>query len=455
MKLLGIRVALLGLFQAHIASAIHLWEAPGSIPNSVPARCRAQLARNIDCAQNLTTPRDVLNGGALSPQLAQAYCTSGCRDSLLDFQKNVQDGCGDVLYNFYDDGGFKQSGSVLAAGFIWAYQATCIKDSSGFCLQDLNNGTKDLCSDCALKYGAVMASSDWGNDKMNPAQFSSLLKYCSADPSSYPYSHATLPIGTVTPSSTVSVPTVMPTCTGALYTAKNGDTCQSISKDKKMSTDGLININHLDYNCTMLTAGQTLCIQGICKTYTVAQNDTCDSIVKGQIFSTVQLFSWNPTSPLFSSWVPATPVSSYSATTTTWYSATFQPNRTVPTSTMTFNATSDSLVAEITKYCWITDEMWDSGFNEDDFPPGCQALFSTYCFPASADAPVPTSPAHIPQVCVPTVDTYTPPPPPVPTPTPIQPGGMVDHCRKFYRVEKGDFCQKIADAQNITLDNAS
>ena len=60
---------------------------------------------------------------------------------------------------------------------------------TGFCLSDLYKGTKPACSDCALKYGAAMLSSDLGRDKIQPEGFSSLLSSCKASPSDYPYTY--------------------------------------------------------------------------------------------------------------------------------------------------------------------------------------------------------------------------------------------------------------------------
>jgi hypothetical protein len=67
---------------------------------------------------------------------------------------------------------------------------------SGFCLSSLYAGTRTACSDCTLKYGAAMLSSDYGRDKISPEGFSSLLSSCSADPASYTYTYTSLPTAT-------------------------------------------------------------------------------------------------------------------------------------------------------------------------------------------------------------------------------------------------------------------
>lgn len=61
-----------------------------------------------------------------------------------------------------------------------------------------------------------------------------------------------------------------------------------------MATDCLIEVNHLDYSCSSLTPGTSLCIKDTCTVYTVNANETCQDIVRGQTFGLVQLIGWNP-----------------------------------------------------------------------------------------------------------------------------------------------------------------
>lgn len=160
-------------------------------------------------------------------------------------------------------------------------------------------------------------------------------------------------------------------------------------------------------------------------------------------------------SSLFTSWIPGSTVDDAPDLTTSWYTPTLHPTATV-TSTATWNETLSSVVAELTQFCWLTDEDWAQGVNEEDYAEGCQTLLDTYCFP-TADAPVPTSPARIPAVCTPDRATYVTPADPTTTnpagatPTPYQPG-MIAGCQRFYKVISGDTCQKIADELDITLE---
>lgn len=289
--------ALLGFLAG--ADAVTLWSAPGAIPTTVPASCRAVLVQNITCTygeSSLVTAGKVANGLALVESEATTYCTPACYQSLAQFQANVDSRCGDKAYTLYPNTTLTQSGAALADGLVWAYNMTCLRDASGFCLPRINARNVTACSDCVYKYGAALLSSDYGRQKMQPAAFSSLLSSCGADPSSYPYSYSSSQTTAVTTtSSTTSTSSSVPTCAGASYTVAASDTCQSISKAQGVGTDLLISRNHLDYNCTSLTAGSSLCLQDKCTVHTLGTNETCDDVLRGQRFSMVQLLAWNPT----------------------------------------------------------------------------------------------------------------------------------------------------------------
>ncbi|KAL4759198.1 uncharacterized protein BDW70DRAFT_169597 [Aspergillus foveolatus] len=426
---------------------------------------------------------------------AQAYCTRQCRDSLQTFQEKIRTSCGKQEYELYVNSTTKQSPTVVADGLVWAYELSCIQDSSGFCLADLYNHTKAACSDCTLKYGAVMMSSDYGRQQFPPAAYSSLLASCSVPASSYPYTYTPLP--TATPTSTTPTATPTPACNGKTYVSQQSDTCETISKANSVSTDRLIEANHLDYSCSSLTPGTPLCIEDTCMVYTVKANQTCQDIVRGQSFGLVQLIGWNPTihqncdnldsmagrsvcisppgggsfsmpdssnststglaSSIVTAWTPGE-TTTLTNLTTSWYSPTIDPSYNQSIVTYTANSTLSSLLAERTQYCWITDDDWDNLFNPDDLAQNCQSLYSAYCDPAPT-APVPGSSPAVPGSCTPVYSTAVPSSTPqrpsatssgVPTPTPTQ-SGMADGCTKFHKVEKDEGCQQIADDYGIAL----
>ena len=61
---------------------------------------------------------------------------------------------------------------------------------------------KAACSDCALQYGALMLTSDYGRVKIQPDQYSALLSSCGIPASSYPYTYTPMPTTTATSSNT-------------------------------------------------------------------------------------------------------------------------------------------------------------------------------------------------------------------------------------------------------------
>ncbi|OJJ30807.1 hypothetical protein ASPWEDRAFT_140622 [Aspergillus wentii DTO 134E9] len=445
---------------------------------------------------------------ALEQDAAREYCTQECHDSIQTFQKKINSGCGTKQYELYQNDTTKTSPAMFADGLMWAYSLTCIQDSctctmnrSDFCLKELYGRNRTACSDCTMKYGAVMVSSDYGRRKLPPKAYSSLQSSCGVPASSYPYNYTPLPTGTPvsgTPTGSASA-TSTPTCAGQTYVSQGNDTCHSISKTHSISTDRLIEANHLDYACSSLSPGTELCIKDTCTVYTVQSNETCQDIIRGQSFGLVQLIGWNPTihqncdnldsmvgrsicvsppgggeftlpknrtsssrglaSSIVSSWIPGE-TTMMSNITTSWYSPTINTDYTQPLQTLTMNSTLASLLAERTQYCWI--DYADNDYDEDilvpdDLAQNCQTLYSTYCDPEPT-APIPSSRPAIPPSCTPTVPSTTPasstPLKPsstvITTPSPIQ-TGMTHGCTKFHKVQEGEPCQDIADDNGVSL----
>lgn len=167
-------------------------------------------------------------------------------------------------------------------------------------------------------------------------------------------------------------------------------------------------------------------------------------------------------SSLITSWISGTPVTTVSNFSTSWYSPTIDPDYTPSVPTFTANSTLSSLLAERTKYCWITIEDENNGFIPEDMSENCYSLYEKYCDLGPTD-PIPSpSPATIPAPCTPNHSTTDQPSPTstLPptsttsstgeTPTPTQPG-MVDGCNAFHKVVKGETCSQLADQYDISL----
>ncbi|KAK3395031.1 LysM domain-containing protein [Podospora didyma] len=440
------------LFSPLFASAVQLFLAPGDIPAAVPAKCRAALAQNITCSPLLITGQKAANGDYLTGKDLETYCSTGCSSSITTFAKNVEAGCGNASFALFPNTTTTQFPKNIANGIAWAYNLVCIKDGTGLCIADFYQNKKTDCSDCALKYDAVMLSSDYGRVRFRPDQFSAILSSCSVPASKYPWSYTPTQGATTTSVSTTAAPAR--TCAGTLYKAKQGDTCESISKVNSVATDRMIDLNNLDYKCKTLKPGATVCIEDQCRTLVVQKNQTCDSISKGQAFNVGHLQSWNPTSTMFSSWTSGAIVTNPPDTSTSWYYRSYATNWTVPVSSATVDPAKNQHIEDLRKYCWITEEDLEHLVNPEDFPGACQPLLSTYCYPDPTVSATPTASPKIPAVCTPDRSEYSivPPPKPVPTPLPHQPN-MTKGCYLFYKVVANDGCAAIAKANNIALDD--
>jgi hypothetical protein len=147
---------------------------------------------------------------------------------------------------------------------------------------------------------------------------------------------------------------------------------------------------------------------------------------------------------------------------TSWYTPIIDPSYTPSIPTFTANATLTSLLAERTKYCWITAQDENDGFDPEDLPENCFSLYDKYCDLGPTD-PIPSpSPTAIPGGCTPNRSTSSHPLsttnlPPTSTslagatPTPTQPN-MADGCNKFHKIVKGEACVDLADQYGISLD---
>ncbi|RYP62165.1 hypothetical protein DL771_009838 [Monosporascus sp. 5C6A] len=476
-------------------SGIKLWNSPGDIPTSVPARCRAPLTQNITC-ELLVKPDNAANGEIVPGGALDEFCGSTCRSSLETFQKNIASGCGNTYYALWKNSNLTQSPKVLADGFVWAHTLACLSDANGYCLAELHAGNKTECSECALKYGAVMVSSDYGRGKVAVDDFEKMLSTCKASPSDYPWTHTSRPPAPTTPGE--PTPTPRP-CRGTTYTVAQGDTCKSISKANSVAIDRLIYDNGLDYLCNSLTVGTKLCIGDSCNLHTVESGETCQSIVQGRGFNLVQLKSWNPTlenmcessmnqtledivgrsicvsppgiddfptkitesrrpiatldNPWFTEWETGVVVTDPTDGVGTW-TRPWDPDFTPPPEQIIINDPKWDEAREWTKYCWITEDDWAHGYDPEDdsmVPPACSNLYEKYCL-YTTGMPSPTPMTRFPAMCTPDRSDYNPEPipDPVPTPRPVQ-EGMTEGCSKFHKVKSGDTCDKVTKANNVTL----
>ena len=285
-------VILLGSSFGRLSLAAQLFSNASSLPSSAPAACASALLANITCSK-LISPLYISNGGYLDITILTSLCTSTCSSALSSFQSTAESSCGSAAYSF--PGNYSQTVPAIVDPVVWAYNVACLKSGSTFCVPTVTNTSGGLqpCSDCFLKYEAAMLESAYGQNRVTPQDFSSLLSSCSVPATSYPYT-TPAQTTTATPSLTATSAAATAFCTGTPYTVKTGDTCQTIAQANSIATDRFITDNHLDYNCTAIAAGQQVCIPQSCLLYQIKTNDTCDSILATQDYSLNQLLSWNP-----------------------------------------------------------------------------------------------------------------------------------------------------------------
>jgi len=132
--------------------------------------------------------------------------------------------------------------------------------------------------------------------------------------------------------------------------------------------------------------------------------------------------------------------------------STFDPSWTPPVQTIPSDPEEQKKADEWLKYCWITPQDYDQGYDVYNQFNACQTLYWRYC--AYNPSSPPPSPAltYAPTICTPDRAAYvtTTDPEPVDTPLPTQPN-MIRGCVKFYLVESGNTCAAVARAQGVAL----
>lgn len=122
-----LRLIIAQLLAAGSTFAIQLWETPGDIPTSVPARCRVSLTQNITC--ELLVKADIAaSGHALFGEAANLYCGDTCRSSMESFHSKVIAGCGDTEYELWENSSMPIAGKTIVDGLLWAQRLMCIED---------------------------------------------------------------------------------------------------------------------------------------------------------------------------------------------------------------------------------------------------------------------------------------------------------------------------------------
>ncbi|KLU90629.1 hypothetical protein MAPG_10481 [Magnaporthiopsis poae ATCC 64411] len=241
------------------AEALRLFPSPGVISANVPAACREALSTDIACTgESCVTALCVITGDALHRSAA----AEGAAPPYRTFS---------------------------------APSTSAAARPSTACCRTRNTSRVAARSPMNLVWGYDMAG--FGDGRVTPESFSTLLSRCGASPTKYTYTHTPLPLPTSTRNATDEVPPA-PTCRGTVYTVKQGDTCASISSASSVATDRLIALNALDYSCSCLAPGTQLCLQDTCTLYTVQPGDTCTTLLANKTFHHCPALVLEPDDPV-------------------------------------------------------------------------------------------------------------------------------------------------------------
>lgn len=129
-----------------------------------------------------------------------------------------------------------------------------------------------------------------------------------------------------------------------------------------------------------------------------------------------------------------------------------------PTRTVTLNMTQQSIIADYSEYCPLTEDDYDDGYMGADLSEACEDLFDKYCEP-DPDKRKPSSTSFL-ASCFPWRTSATPTsltktgPSGTRTakPSPTM-DGTNPKCTKYHKVESGDSCPYLADQYGVSLDD--
>ncbi|XP_014555283.1 carbohydrate-binding module family 50 protein [Bipolaris victoriae FI3] len=254
--------------------------------------CKTALTGIIKCDYYTTRFRELRYRGALeSKNLTDSVCDQGCGRSLKAWFDTVTLACSGAKVN---DAIPNRSGGIVWAG----WNETCQIDSSSkqYCGDVMNNfktvydikemPRNELCSNCHVERLRMMQSNaystydeDWKKD----------LEYV--------YSTCGLSGPTTVPPPLVGLEPETPglCISDQFYTAKSGDTCDSIALANSVASAALKMANSKLYGCNDIKAGEKLCLPLTCpKLYTLQKDDSCVSIEMAQNLTLGDIRRYNP-----------------------------------------------------------------------------------------------------------------------------------------------------------------
>ncbi|KAJ5890443.1 uncharacterized protein N7473_006671 [Penicillium subrubescens] len=151
-SILGSVAVVLGL--AVDAAAIQLFN---STPSGIPSTCGDALVRDITCDE-LYSVSTIANQQYIGNKTLESICIPDCKKSFNDYRTSVETACGTTVYDF---SGVNQTVQSFLDPLTWAYNVSCLTSGDEYCYTDITNRNTSIehCSECFLKYEAVMLGS--------------------------------------------------------------------------------------------------------------------------------------------------------------------------------------------------------------------------------------------------------------------------------------------------------
>ncbi|GFF51405.1 hypothetical protein IFM58399_09057 [Aspergillus lentulus] len=244
--------------------------------------CRASMTQRIYChkktrsLQRLGRRRWGLGLG--SDALSDLVCASGCGESIAAWFKGVERDCATLEERILFP--------AQRGGQLWAaWNETCLKDeeTERYCGDVMDDFTtsfifinqmpvEELCSFCNVQWHQMMQTSPYSlydkNYKSNVERINSAcnLTLPTAIPNLMLFENPYVEWDRYCPGTHLS------------YTTSAGDTCNSIAAQFNVSSAAVRSVNWPPIDCFAIPESTRLCIPFGCKTYTLKDGDTCDSI---------------------------------------------------------------------------------------------------------------------------------------------------------------------------------
>ncbi|RBR26167.1 uncharacterized protein FIESC28_01058 [Fusarium coffeatum] len=259
------------------AGAFRIYEAENLESHGFPESCVSALSADITCdpyIRSFMQPR--YRGSLRNVTLTDQICVGTCSGSLRKWVDTVSKECAGESF------GSANNAPTRYGGNIWAgWNETCIKDprTKKYCNDiidefsspgdDESRPREELCHICYQRRFAVMQSSQYSiYNEYYKNKLEYIYKTCGRS------------------GPTEILPPLKPKqkeldfcLSGNYYTSKEGDTCDSISKEAGVSGALLYMGNQDDIaNCREVPAGLKLCLPTACETYYVKKGDTCFTV---------------------------------------------------------------------------------------------------------------------------------------------------------------------------------